>query len=431
MKYHPISPTLFINNRQQFLKKLLPGSIAIFNANDIMPTNADGSMLFRQNSNLFYLSSVDQEETILVLFPDHPESNLREILFLRETNDEIATWEGHKLTKKEAQEITGINNIMWLNQFESTFHALMAEADHVFLDTNEHIRRPATEVETRNDRFIKYCMNKFPLHQYHRSAPIIYAQRGIKSQEEIKLLQEAIRITEKGFKRILPFVKPGIMEYEVEAEFIHEFTMNRSRGFAYTPIIASGPNACILHYIENSSVCNDGDVLLLDVGAEYANYNADLTRSIPVNGKFTKRQKEVYNAVLRVQREACSMLTVGNIIPDYQKETARIMESELLGLGLISRIDIKNQDKERPAYKKYFMHGVSHHLGLDVHDVGSVYRKFASGMVLTVEPGIYIREEKLGIRLENNVIITEKGINDLMKNIPIEIEEIEELMNSH
>ncbi|HLF36132.1 MAG TPA: aminopeptidase P family protein [Cyclobacteriaceae bacterium] len=430
MRYHPIDPFLFTHNRQKFCEKLLPGSIAVFNANDILPTNADGSLLLKQNSNLFYLSGIDQEETILVLFPGHPEKNLREVLFMRETNEEISVWEGHKLTKTEARDISGIENVMWLNQFETTFNALMAEAEHVYLDSNEHIRRPVTEVETRNARFINACKKKYPLHQYHRSAPVIYAQRAIKSPEEIRLIQQAIDITEKGFLRVLSAVKPGIMEYEIEAEFIHEFTVNRSRGFAYAPIIASGYNACVLHYIENNAACRDGDILLLDVGSEFANYNADLTRSIPVNGKFTKRQKDVYNAVLKVQREAFSMLTPGNIIPEYQKEVARIMESEILGLGLITKTDIKNQDKDRPAYKKYFMHGVSHHLGLDVHDVGSIYRQFAEGMVLTVEPGIYIREESLGIRLEDNVVITKKGIDDLMKKIPIEIGEIEELMNS-
>ena len=429
MKYLPIDNKLFIKNREKFCKKLPAGSIAVFNSNDIMPTNADGTMKFRQNSDLFYLSGIDQEESLLVLFPGFPDKDMQEILFLRESNDLIAVWEGHKYTKEEATRVSGIKNVQWLDQFETSFNAMMAGAEYVFLNTNEHIRRSLTEVETRDTRFIQWCKNKFPLHTYQRSAPIINNLRAIKSAEEIALLQKAIDITEKGFRRILKFVKPGVMEYEVEAELIHEFTKNRSAGFAYAPIIASGVNACILHYIENNSRCKDGEVLLLDVGAEYANYNADLTRSIPVNGRFTERQKKVYHAVLKVQREAFNMLRPGNKISDYQKEVCRIMESELIGLKLISRTDIKNQTREKPAFKKYFMHGTSHHLGLDVHDVPSIHKKMEKGMVFTVEPGIYIQEEKLGIRLENNVVIKENGIDDLMKNIPIDLQEIEELMN--
>ncbi len=429
MKYEPIDPGLFIQNRKKFSKKIKAGSIAVFNSNDIMPTNADGTMMFRQNSNIFYLSGIDQEESILVLCPDHPDEKMREILFLRETNEEIAIWEGHKYTKEEATKASGIDNVMWLSQFGPTFNALMAEVDHVYLDTNEHVRRSLAEIETRNARFINWCRERFPLHQYHRSAPIIYDLRMIKSDIEIKALQQACHITEKGFRRILEFVRPGIFEYEIEAELIHEFVRNRSRGFAYSPIIASGFNACVLHYIENKDECRDGDIILLDIGAEYANYNADLTRSIPVNGKYSQRQKDVYNAVLRVQREAFMMLKPGNTIPEYHKEVGKIMESELLQLGLIDKKDIKNQHPDKPAYKKYFMHGTSHHLGLDVHDVGSMYRKFEEGMSFTVEPGIYIREESLGIRIENDVIITSDGIHDLMKDIPVEVDEIEELMN--
>ncbi len=429
MRYLPIDKNLFMLNRKNFCKNLHPKSIAIFNSNDIMPTNADGSMPFRQNSDLLYLSGIDQEESILVLFPDHPDKKMREILFLRETNEEIAIWEGHKYTKSEAIGISGIQNILWLSQFGATFNALMAEAEHVYLNTNEHTRRPLTEVETRDSRFITWCRERYPLHLYHRSAPILYELRMIKSDIEIHVLQKACNITESGFRRILPFVKPGIYEYEIEAELIHEFIRNRSRGFAYAPIIASGFNACVLHYIENKDACKDGDILLLDIGAEYANYNADLTRSIPVNGRYTHRQKDVYNAVLRVQRAAFGMLKPGNVIPEYHKEIGKLMESELLKLGLIDKTDIKNQDPDKPAYKKYFMHGTSHHLGLDVHDVGSMYRKFEEGMLFTVEPGIYIREENLGIRIENDVVITKDGIYDLMKNIPVETDEIEDLMN--
>lgn len=430
MKYAPIDNQLFVENRKKFSGQLEPGSIAVFNSNDIQPTNADGTMNFRQNSDLFYLSGIDQEESILVLFPDYPDEKMREVLFLRETNEEIAIWEGHKYTREEATNASGITTVKWLSEFESTFKTYMAEAENVYLNTNEHTRRPNAEVETRDMRFIQWCMKKYPLHRYLRSAPIIYRQRMIKGKIEIELMQMACDITEIGFRRILKFVQPGVFEYEIEAELIHEFTRRRSRGFAYSPIIATGFNACVLHYIDNNTQCRDGEVLLLDVGAEYANYNADLTRAIPVNGRFTPRQKKVYNAVLHVQKAAFDLLRPGNLIPEYHKEVGKIMEAELLDLGLIDRTDIKNQDPDRPAYKKYFMHGTSHHLGLDVHDVGSPFRKFEENMLLTVEPGIYIREENLGIRIENDVVIKKESLLDLMENIPVEADEIEDLMNS-
>ena len=428
MKYLPIGKELFEYNREKLIKNLKPNSIAVFNANDIMPTNADGTMSFRQNNDLFYLSGIDQEETILVIYPDFKEEKFKEILFLRETNEQIAIWEGHKYTKEEAYETSGIKTVMWLSDFEQTFNTLMAEAEHVYLNTNEHLRA-VVEVETRDARFIKWCKDKYPLHHYERIAPVMHQIRAIKSQREIELLQTACDITEKGFRRILNFVKPGVREFEIEAELMHEFLRNRSRGFAYQPIIASGANACVLHYIDNSAECKDGDILLMDIGAEFANYNGDLSRSIPVNGKYTSRQKDVYNAVLRVQREAMQLLRPGNTIKAYHEEVGRIMEGELIDLGLLDKNDVKNQDPEKSLYKKYFMHGTSHHIGLDVHDVGNVYRKFEPGMVFTVEPGIYIREENIGVRIENNVVIREEGILDLMKNIPIETEEIETLMN--
>lgn len=430
MRYTLPDKSLYQRNRINFAKQLKPNSIAIFHSNDIMPTNADGAMKFRQNNNLLYLSGIDQEETILIVYPDFHDQKFKEVLFIRETNEEVAIWEGHKFTKEEARDISGVDTVLWTSDFNRVFSQLMAEAENVYLDTNEHIRADVV-VETRNARFIKSCKERYPLHTYHRSAPIMHQLRAIKSKEEIAALQKACDITEKGFRRILNFVKPGVMEYEIEAEFIHEFIRNRSKGFAYTPIIASGFNACVLHYLENSQQCNDGDVILMDVAAEYTNYNADMTRSIPVNGKFTNRQKEVYNAVLRVKREAMKMLTSGNTISEYHKEVGKIMESELLGLKLIDKTDINNQSAESPAYKKYFMHGTSHHLGLDVHDVGNIYQKMKSGMVFTVEPGIYIREENLGIRLENDVVITDDGVLDLMKNIPIEADEIEALMNEN
>lgn len=429
MRYSSIDKDLFVQNRQRLAEKFKPKSIAVLNANDIMPTNADGTMDFIQNSDLFYLSGIDQEETILLLFPDFPDEAYREILFLRETNEEIAIWEGHKYTKEEAREASGVQTVFWLSQFDRIFNMLMTEAQHVYLNTNEHLRAE-TQVETRDTRFIKACQQHYPLHQYERLAPLMHDLRAIKSAKEIELMQQACDITEHAFRRVLQFVKPGVMEYEIEAEYAHEFLRSRSRGFGYQPIIASGKNACVLHYIDNSEQCHDGELLLMDVGAEYANYNADMTRTIPVSGKFTDRQKQVYHAVLRVQREAMDMLKPGNVIKEYHKEVGKIMESELIGLGLLDKTDVKNQDEKKPLYKKYFMHGTSHHLGLDVHDVGNIYRKFEPGMVFTVEPGIYIREEGIGIRLENDVVITENGLHDLMRNIPIEAEEIEELMNS-
>lgn len=428
MKYQPLSKTLYIESRKKFQEALEPNSLAVFHSNDIMPTNADGTMNFRQSNDFFYLTGIDQEESILIVYPDFQDQKLKEILFLKETNEHIAVWEGHKYTKKEAQEQSGIQTIYWLSEFKSVFNTLMAEVGNVYLNTNEHIRA-VVEVETRDARFIKECQTKYPLHKYHRSAPIMSQWRAIKSKEEISALQIACDITERGFRRILDFVNSGVMEYEIEAEYSHEFLRNRSRGFAYTPIIASGASACVLHYIDNNQECKDGDVILMDVGAEYGNYNADMTRCIPVSGRFTKRQKDVYNAVLRVKREAMKMLVPGNTIPEYHREVGKVMETELIGLGLIDSTDVKNQNPDSPVYKKYFMHGTSHHLGLDVHDIGNVYRKMESGMVFTVEPGIYIPEEGLGIRLENDVVITNDGLDDLMGNIPVEAEEIEELMN--
>lgn len=429
MKYQPIPNTLFTRNRQRLAGLLKPKSIAILNANDVLPTNADGTLRFKQNSDLFYLTGIDQEETILLLFPDAPDEKHREILFLRETNDHIAVWEGYKYTKEHAREVSGIKTVYWTRQFESVLRTLIFEAEHLYLNTNEHTRADVV-VESRDARFIRDFQSRFPLHKYERLAPLMHYLRAIKQPEEIPLLDEAIRITEDGFRRLLGFVKPGVWEYEIEAELLHEFVRQRSRGFAYEPIIASGPSACVLHYIENSKQCKAGDVILLDVAAEYANYNADLTRSIPVSGRYSERQRQVYDAVLRVMNEAKAMLVPGGLWDEYHKEVGLIMESELKGLGLITQQDIDNQDPDWPAYKKYFMHGTSHFLGLDVHDVGSKYRRFEPGMVFTCEPGIYIPEEGLGIRLENNILITENGNTDMMAGIPIEAEEIESLMNA-
>ena len=428
MKYASIPNKLFIENRQRFAKKLKPNSLAVFNSNDIMPTSADGTMAFVQDSDIFYLSGIDQEESILVIFPDAKNPAQREILFLKETNEHIEIWEGHKYTKDDAIATSGVKTIHWMKDFFSVFNALVGECENIYLNANEHTRA-FTEVETRNARFISWSKERYPLHGYMRSAPIMHDLRALKSKIEIDLIQQACDITEKGFRRLLKFVKPGVMEYEIEAELAHEFIRNRSKGFAYGPIIASGYNACVLHYTQNDQTCKNGDVLLLDVAAEYANYNSDLTRCIPVNGKFTKRQKDVYNAVLRIMRAATKMLVVGNTIEKYHKEVGQLMEEELIKLGLLKAVDVKKQKREVPLYKKYFMHGTSHFLGLNVHDVGNFKRPLEEGMVFTCEPGIYIREENLGIRLENDILVTKKGPVDLMKNIPVEAEEIEELMH--
>ena len=431
MRYQNINKQFFTNNRKNLLKKIKTNSAVVVNANDIMPTNADGTMRFRQNSDLFYLSGVDQEETVLVLCPDYPEEKYREVLFLRETSEQIALWEGHKLTREEAREATGIQTVLWVAEFSKLFNSMMVmgNVEHIYPNTNDHYRADVA-LNSRDLRFIKWCQEKYPLHKYERLAPIMHRLRCVKSKEEIGLMQKACDITEKAFRRVLKFVKPGVKEYEIEAEYAHEFLRNGSRGFAYEPIIASGANSCVLHYIINDKVCKDGDVLLLDVGAEYANYNADLTRTIPVNGKFTKRQREVYDAVLRVQKSAMKMLKPGVVYFDYHKAVQKITEQELIRLKLIDKQDIKNQNTEKPLFMKYFMHGTSHMLGLDVHDVGNMYQKMVPGMVWTVEPGIYIREEGLGVRLENNVVITKTGVTDLMKNIPVEAEEIEDIMHS-
>lgn len=429
MKYQPIPADLFVHNRKNFCSRLKPCSLAVFQSNDIMPTNADGTMAFRQSSDLFYLSGVDQEESILLLFPDAKEARYQEILFLRETSELILTWEGYKLTKEQARETSGIKTIYWLSEFKQVFNTLMAECEHVYLNSNEHLRA-VVEVETRDARFLKWCKKTYPLHQYQRSAPIMHHLRAIKSEAEITLIKQACNITEKAFLRLLKFIKPGVMEYEIEAEIVHEFIRNRSRGPAYGSIIASGANACILHYVDNSRECKEGEVLLMDFGAEYANYAADLTRSVPVNGRFTPRQREVYDAVLYVMKTARNMLVPGNTLDQYHSFVGTVMQHELIKLGLLNESDVKNQDPDKPLYKKYFMHGTSHHLGLDVHDVGNKYRPFEPGMVFTCEPGIYIREEGFGIRLENDFLVTTNGPVDLMANIPLEAEDIERLMQA-
>lgn len=429
MKYDRINKELYIRNRSKFAKHMKTNTLAVFNSNDIFPISADSTMPFQQHRDILYLSGVDQEESILVIFPDCKNEKHREILFLKETSELIAIWEGEKLTKETAFETSGIKTVYWLDQFPVIWKQLTAEAEGIYLNTNEHLRAN-TEAETREDRFIKWCKSEFPAHAYHKSAPIMHRIRSIKEKEELDLMQHACNITRKGFERLLAFTKPGVWEYEIEAELIHEFVRNRSKGFAYTPIIASGKNACVLHYIENNQQCKDGDVILLDVAAEYANYASDLSRVIPVNGRFTERQKAVYNAVLHVKKEAEKMLVPGTILAEYQQEVGRIMESELIKLKLIDATDVKNQNPDWPAYKKYFMHGTSHFIGLDTHDVGLWNEPIQAGMVFTCEPGIYIQEEGLGIRLEDNLVVQENGAPfNLMRDIPIEADEIEALMN--
>lgn len=406
-----------------------PSSLAVFNSNDIYPISADSTMPFQQHRDIFHLSGVDQEESILVISPSSKNPAHKEVLFLRETNDHIAVWEGAKLDKNDAFEVAGIKTVYWLSQFDTIFKQMMAEVDHIYLNTNEHLRADTT-VQTREDRFIERVKREYPAHQVKRSAPIMHRIRSIKSPIEIELMQTACNITKSGIERLLGFVKPGVWEYQIEAELAHEFMFNRSKGFAYTPIVASGANACVLHYIENNMQCKDGDVILLDVGAEYANYASDLTRCIPVNGRFTERQKAVYNSVLHVKKEAEKMLVPGTIMNDYHKEVGKIMEAELIKLGLIDSTDVKNQDPNWPAYKKYFMHGTSHFIGLDTHDVGLWNEPIEAGMVFTCEPGIYIPAEGLGIRLEDDLVVQESGGPfNLMRDIPIEADHIESLMN--
>jgi Xaa-Pro aminopeptidase len=426
MRHGPIDPELFIGNRARLAKQLLPGSLAVVNANDVVTTNADASGPAFPGSDLFYLTGIEQEESILLLAPDANDEKLREILFLRETNDLIARWEGHKHSKEEARKITGIQNVKWLSEFPTVFRALMCEAQNVYLNANEH-RRAVLEHDSRDDRFIRDCQKHFPLHTYHRLARLLHGMRPVKSPEEERLIKEAIAITKAGFDRVARFVKPGVNECEVEAEFIHEFTRRRGR-FAYNPIIASGQNANVLHYLSNDQPCRKGDLLLLDVGAGYANYNADLTRTIPVDGKFTRRQKQIYNAVLRVLRGSIAGLVPGKSPKDWQKEAEQLMQEELLMLGLIKPRDVKKQDPEKPALKKYFMHGVGHPIGLDVHDVQLVGEPMQAGWIMTVEPGIYLQEEGFAVRLENDVLMTAKGPVDLMAHIAIETDEIEALM---
>jgi len=428
MKYPQINQDLFILNRKNFIKELKDNSLAIFQSQDEFPRSGDQNFVFKQNPDLFYLTGIDQEQTILLLYPDCPNPLYRQVLFLRQTNDYIKVWEGYKYTKEQAKATSGIESIFWLEDFDNILHSIVNYADNIYLNTNENDRYAHT-VPYRDIRFIEQMRSKYPLHRYERSAPIMRGLRAVKSDIEVELTKKACGITRDAFERVLKFIKPGVKEYEIEAEIIHEFIRQGGTGHAYTPIIASGHNANILHYIDNNQECKAGDVILFDFGAEYANYNADMSRSVPVNGKFTQRQKDVYNAVLHVMKEATKLLVTGTVWNTYHEQVGEIMTEQLVNLGLLSTADVKNQNPAWPAYKKYFMHGTSHHLGIDVHDFAGRYTSFAAGNILTVEPGIYIPEEGLGIRLENNILITATGNIDLMADIPVEAAEIEDIMN--
>lgn len=426
MRYQQIDPKLFVANRARLSRSLAPNSLVVINSNDTPPTNADGTLALPVNSDLFYLTGVEQEQSILVLYPDADEEKHRTILFLREPTKELEIWEGNKLTKEKARALSGIEDILWLSEFPRLFHRLMCECDHAYLNSNEH-KRAVIEVESREARFVADTIRRYPLHDFRRLAPLMHTLRAVKSEPELQLLRQACQITGDGFQRVAAFTQPGVTETEVEAEFAHEFIRQGGR-FAFLPIIASGKNACGLHYVTNSAVCRKGELLLLDVAASYANYNADMTRTIPVSGKFTRRQRQVYHAVLRTLRGCIRGLKPGKKTKDWQKEAEQLMEKELVDLGLITLKDIRQQPKDTPALKKYFMHGVGHPLGLDVHDVALTTKPMQAGWVMTVEPGIYIPEEGLAVRLENDVLVTEQGPVDLMADIPIEPEEIEQLM---
>jgi len=429
MKYLPIDKKLFIQNRKRFAKQLENKSIAVFNSNDIMPTSADGTHGFIQQTDLLYLSGIDQAESTLVICPDAREEKNREILFVKETNPKIALWEGHKYSKDEARAVSGIKSVYWNHEFEDVFIPLVFESDNIYLNTNEHLRADRN-VQTRDARFLRWCRKLFPLHRYRRLAPIMHDLRAVKSKPEVELIKKACSITDNTFRRLLGFIKPGVWEFEIEAEIYHEFIRNRSRGPAFQTIVASGADSCTLHYVKNDKQCRDGDLVLIDFGAEYANYAADLTRTVPVNGKFSKRQKDVYNAVLKVQKAAIKLLKPGKTIDDFSREVGKVMEAELIRLKLLKVAEVRKQSADQPLYKKYFPHGTSHHLGLDVHDYGNRYRKFEPGMVFTCEPGIYINDEGIGVRIENDILITKEGPVDLTGGVPREADEIEALMRS-
>ncbi len=428
-RYQLIDQKLFVENRKRFTAQLKPKSLAIFHSNEELPRNGDSTYNFKQNSDMFWLTGIDQEECAVVMFPDCPVETYREALFVKRTNEHIAVWDGHKYTKEEATAASGIKNVFWYDEFDGLMRAVINMAEYIYLNTNENDRASNT-VKYKDLNFALQMQERFPLHKYERAAPIMQRLRSVKSRMEVEYMKHAIEISNKMFNRVLKFVKPGVKEYEIEAEVIHEFVRNGAAGHSFTPIVAAGKNACVLHYIDNADTCKDGDLLLLDTGADYGNYISDMTRTFPVNGKFTPRQKEVYNAVLRVMNEAKKMLKPGVLLMEYHNEVCKVMEKELVDLKLLTLDEIKNQNPAWPAFKKYYMHGTSHFLGLDVHDVGMRYEPMQAGMMFSCEPGIYIPQEGIGIRLENEILITENGCIDLMEHIPIEADHIETLMNS-
>lgn len=427
MRYLKINSNLFLNNRKRFSAKMNKKSVAIFNANDEMPRSGDQFFPYRQNSDLFYLSGIEQEKSVLVLTPEHPDPKFREILFIREANKQLETWFGHKLTKEEASDISGIKNVMYLGRMDAVLRDLIISMENIYVNANEYAK-VEIEFDARDNRSTKLLKDKYPAHSFLRAAPILTELRTIKSETEVKLIQKSCNITEQAFRRVLNMMKPGVKEYEVQAEIEYEFTRSGANGNAYYPIIASGISSCVLHYIENDKVCKDGDLVLMDFGAEYANYAADLTRTIPVNGKFSKRQKECYEAVLRVQKKAIKMLVIGNTIDKVNKAVNELMKEELVKLKLMTKAEKEDAEKAKGILFEYYMHGTSHYLGLDVHDVGYKHESIKEGMVFTCEPGLYNQKEGFGIRIENDILVTKDGPVDLMKNIPIEVEEIEALM---
>ncbi|MCF8253777.1 MAG: aminopeptidase P N-terminal domain-containing protein [Bacteroidia bacterium] len=428
-KYDMIPNALFVENRKKFIAHMKPNSIAIFHSNDEHPWNGDATHSFKQNSNLFWLTGVDQEETILVLAPDCPIPEYREALFIKRASETMVIWNGHKLLPNEATLVSGIENIFWYDEFELKMHSAINYSENIYLSLNEN-DRAVIATPYKELRFAHELKQKYPLHEYERASPILQRLRSIKSSIELDLMKVAVEISNKMIRRVAKFVKPGVWEYEIEAEVIHEYLRNKANGHSFHPIVASGKNSCILHYVDNNEQCKDGDILLLDSGADYANYASDMTRTLPVNGKFSPRQKAVYNAVLRVMKAAKNLLKPGTMLMEYHVQVGELMEKELVDLGLITLKDIQNQNPKWPAYKKYFMHGTSHFLGIDVHDVGMRYEPMKAGMTFSCEPGIYIAEEAIGIRLENEILITENGCIDLMEHIPIEAEDIESLMHS-
>ncbi|MFO7707384.1 MAG: aminopeptidase P N-terminal domain-containing protein [Desulfobacterales bacterium] len=427
MRYPPIDPALFIENRRKVSRLLKPGHIAVLNSSDVMPKSADGSHPFVQQTDLFYLSGIDQEESALVLFPDAWDAKHREVLFLRESSEETTLWEGETYSKKEAAAVSGVGTVCWNDEFEGLFQALVLQAEGIYLNSNEHPRARSL-VATRDARFGRWCRETFPLHRYERLAPILHRLRAVKSPLEVDLIRQAAAITGRAFRRLLGFIRPGVWEFEIEAEIWHEFLRSRSRGPAFQTIVASGAGACVLHYVKNDRQVRDGELVLIDFGAEFANYAGDLTRTVPASGRFGPRQKDVYNAVLRVQKAAIDLLRPGGTLDRCNEELGRVVERELIGLGLLNADAVRDQPKDKPLYKRFFPHGVSHHLGLDVHDVGDRYRAFEPGMVFTCEPGIYIREEGIGVRIENDILIAPDGPVDLTADVPREADEIEALM---